>query len=373
MAYRRPGLSELYQQFYTDLGRSRFRVSFNSVLAKAFAGTAHMLHGHIAYISRNLLPDSAEGTYLERWAAVWNIHRKPAGKARGKVVLRSTVSVMVSAGTLFKARKGTAYALRTQVMVDGQTEAEIESVAPGEASNILADEITSEVLTIEMTVPGLESTAAISGEIVGGVDEEKDGPMRERLLERIQHPPQGGALHDYVLWSKEVPGITRAWILPHPGTGRVEVAFVKDGQDNIIPTQMDLDRLNTRLVRLAPAGAKCIVNPPIPVVKKLKILLVPSDKNELIKTKVKSALRSLYIREAAPRGYLDINRNQVEGTIPVSHISQAISSVEGEKYHKIYDEHGVPLTANLSVASDGQILIYTDPEFITTEPSGENS
>jgi hypothetical protein len=38
---------------------------------------------------------------------------------------------------------------------------------------------------------------------------------RARVMERYYWIPQGGADPDYVIWAKEIAGITRAWTLRH--------------------------------------------------------------------------------------------------------------------------------------------------------------
>ncbi|MCD3114262.1 phage baseplate protein, partial [Salmonella enterica subsp. enterica serovar Enteritidis] len=47
--------------------------------------------------------------------------------------------------------------------------------------------------------------------LTGGADTEEPETWRARVMERYYWIPQGGADPDYVIWAKEIAGITRAW------------------------------------------------------------------------------------------------------------------------------------------------------------------
>jgi len=68
--------------------------------------------------------------------------------------------------------------------------------------------------------------------VTAGQDSELDPALLTRLLARIQTPPQGGALTDYVAWARTIAGVTRAW--PYGGMfgpGTVGVTFVMDNTE----------------------------------------------------------------------------------------------------------------------------------------------
>ena len=71
-----------------------------------------------------------------------------------------------------------------------------------------ADDGTALILVTP--VNGLPSSG-VADTLTGGFDTEDLETWRARVIERYYWTPQGGADGDYVVWAKEVPGITRAW------------------------------------------------------------------------------------------------------------------------------------------------------------------
>ncbi|WP_332829400.1 baseplate J/gp47 family protein [Escherichia coli] len=48
--------------------------------------------------------------------------------------------------------------------------------------------------------------------------------------------PGGGALHDYVIWAREVPGVSRAWAWDAwHGPGTVGLAWLYDDREDLSP------------------------------------------------------------------------------------------------------------------------------------------
>ena len=71
MTFRRPTLEQLTAQTETEI-RARLgigpllRRSVLAVLARVMAGLAHSGHGFVAWIGKQILPDTAEAEFLER-------------------------------------------------------------------------------------------------------------------------------------------------------------------------------------------------------------------------------------------------------------------------------------------------------------------
>ena len=90
MPFARPTLNELIDRVTTDIsGRvtgvesAVLRRSLLGILARSEAGAVHMLYGFLEWAARQAIIDTAEKEYLERWAAIWKIFRKPADYAEG--------------------------------------------------------------------------------------------------------------------------------------------------------------------------------------------------------------------------------------------------------------------------------------------------
>jgi len=57
---------------------ARLRRSMEEVLVRVIAVGSHELHGHLDWISRQILPDTAEDAELARHAAIWGVARLAA-------------------------------------------------------------------------------------------------------------------------------------------------------------------------------------------------------------------------------------------------------------------------------------------------------
>ena len=53
--------------------------------ARVEAAVAHGLYGFLDYLSQQIIYDTAETAYLERWASIFGINRKAAAKATGRM------------------------------------------------------------------------------------------------------------------------------------------------------------------------------------------------------------------------------------------------------------------------------------------------
>ncbi|EKN3486021.1 baseplate J/gp47 family protein [Yersinia enterocolitica] len=106
-------------------------------------------------------------------------------------------------------------------------------------------------LTLIQPIPGVESIGVVGDDgIRNGTDIEPISELLDRLLFRKRNPPAGGAVHDYVGWAREVPGVSRAWAedLWH-GLGTVGLAWVYDGRTDITPTAADKAAMHEYLFR----------------------------------------------------------------------------------------------------------------------------
>ena len=113
MTYSRDSLQTIYSRVASDLEATKVKGSFKSVLATAIAGIAHMLHGHIDYLAKSMLPDSAEKDVLERWGNIYGVTRRPGTKARGQLKITATGAVHIDRGTRWHKDRAYYEATRT--------------------------------------------------------------------------------------------------------------------------------------------------------------------------------------------------------------------------------------------------------------------
>lgn len=305
MAFARPTLTALVDRIQQDfisrlaLVAPVLRRSMVYVLARVVAGAAHMLHGHLEFLSRQVFPDLSEGAYLDRQAAAFGLNRKEATFATGDVSVTGTNGTLVPLGSILLRSDGTQYETATEAtIVAGVGTVTVFSVLAGAAT--ACDAATP--LTFESPIAGVNVEAEVgSGGLAGAADQETDDALRTRLLERMQAPPHGGAPADYIAWAKELGGVTRAWVYPQEdGPGTVTVRFVRDDDASIIPDAGEVAVVQAHLNELAPATATVTVEAPVAVALNYTISVTPDT--TATRAAVTAELVDLLRRTAKPGG-----------------------------------------------------------------------
>lgn len=327
MGFNRPTLQEINDRIKTDLetrlsaAGAFLRRSVILVVGRVLAGSSHLLHGHLDFISRQVLPDTAIKSYLERWASIWGINKKPATFAGGTVVMTGTDGSLIPQFTLFVRSDGVQYESQADAIIAGGTaNVSLQAVIAG--SNGEAD--AGVELTLVSPIAGVDSAGVVDPNgITGGNDEETTEELRGRLLERIQEPPLGGADQDYRLWAKSVPGVTRVWVYEeYLGPGTVAVTFVRDNDNPVIPDPSEVQEVADYIQTVRPVTAHVIVFSPIPDPIDFTISIFPDTPE--IRTAIEAELTDMIYREAEPGG-----------TILLSHMNEAISIAKGEIDHTL--------------------------------------
>ncbi len=322
MPFNRPTLPELIQRNIADIesrlpGRdARLRRSNLNVTARLLAGAAHGLYGALDYLSRQILPDTADAEYLDRWASIWGVTRRPAENAVGAVDLTGVNGAIVPAGEVLVRSDGQEFTTDAEVTVAlGVATVQVTASLPGAAGNTDA----GSSLSFVSPVAGVNTAGIVAtGDLVNGSDTESDDSLRLRLVARIQDAPHGGAEFDYVNWAREVPGVTRAWCYPQElGAGTVTVRFVRDDDASPIPDAPEIAAVQAYIDARRPVTAVVTVVAQVAVPLNFTIELTPDTVP--VKTAVEAELVDLIRREAIPGG-----------TLLLSHIREAISLAAGE-------------------------------------------
>lgn len=299
----------------------------NSVLrvhGDAVAGQTSDLDGHLAYIARMMMPDTAEGAYADRWANIWLPDgRKAATYAGGPVTITGEVGAAVATGAVLTdgAIEYTVDAGVTLAASSGNVN--VTATTPGVAGNLA----TARALTfVSGADAAIDAGAVVAAPgFAGGADQETDADLIARYIDRIQRPPHGGRASDYPQWAKEVAGVTRAWGTQDMGVGTYTVRFMADvvrAADDGVPTSGDVDLVAAYLATVRPVTvADLYVLAPVKQVLDVTVTDLSSDTPET-RTAVETELAQMLLARAAPG-------QKIYG----SWISEAISSATGEDYH----------------------------------------
>lgn len=347
MAFPRPSLTDLITRVLADLSSrvigvsgAVLRRSVLGAIGRALAGASHELHGRLDFIAKQIIITTAEVDYLERWASVWGVQRKPAEFASGSVTFTGGSGAEIAAGTIVQRQDGAQFATVAAVtLVAGTATASVLAVLAGAAGNTAA----AVTMTLQQPIQAVQSSAVVAaGGITNGSNTESDDAFRARLLARIQSPPHGGAEADYEQWALEVPGVTRAWVYPmEMGAGTVTVRFVRDDDSSIIPDSTEVSAVYAYIEERRPVTAELFVVAPVASPLNMTIQLRPN--NPSVQAAVTAELTDLIRREAEPGG-----------TTLISQLREAVSLATGTDDYVI-----VTPTGNVTSAPGDIVVIGT--------------
>jgi uncharacterized phage protein gp47/JayE len=317
----RPKLSDIITRIEND-ARSRLtseelRRSDLSVFIRVIAGVSHSIYAALDYYKNQLFSDSAETAYLERRASIFNLTRKTATKATGEVKFNYYNDVVdVPVGTLLQSQSGIQYQTTSSPNSEGITS--VKAILSGKAYNLNK----GNTLDLVNSLKGV-ANAIVHSDIAGGIDAETDDELRQRILFRTQEPPRQGTKADYIAWAKEVTGVGFAWCFPKElGVGTVTVRFLCN--DYSMPDTALINKVQKHLESKASVLAAIYAVAPVEQKINFKLKITPS---------------TLAVRNAAVEAIHNLFKSEAEpgGTIYLSHIHLALSSVADEIDHTIIE------------------------------------
>lgn len=323
MSFERPTITELRERTLADfvskleLVGAVLRNAMVRVHAAVLAGAAHLLHGHIEFLAKQLFPDTSEDEFFLRQAAVYGFSQNAAGYATATATATGTNGTAIPAGTLLVI-DGKEYEVDAEVTIaSGTATMALTALEAGSDSTLSP----SAVLTFESPISGVDSTATVIASTVDGSDEETIEELRTRFLEYLQTPTHGGSDNDFVNWSKEVSGVTRAWVYPLAlGPGTVLVRFVRDNDVDIIPSSGEVTAVQTYIDTLKPAHATVTVAAPTEDTLSITISIEPDT--TAMRAAVQASVDDFILRVATPRDSSDAD----SGKILLSQLRTAIGS-----------------------------------------------
>jgi uncharacterized phage protein gp47/JayE len=343
MPFARPTLAQLVERNEAELaGRLGLGAllprSFLAAFARLMAGGSFLLLSYAEWRARQMLPATQEEEFLDASGDLWKLPRKVATEARGPVTFTGNDGASVPIGAELARVDGARFATtETGIVAAGEITLEVEAVAAGFAGNAAP----ATPLSLTSPISGIDTEAVVATPgLAGGADAETDEQYRARLLERYAKPPAGGSQADYIAWTLEVPGISRAYVLTNlDDLGKVFVTFaVDDDPAGPIPSPGLVDQVQAYLDERRPLGARAVVFAPTAQALDPDIRVKPD--NAAVRTAVEAQLADLVRQRGGPGVVLTIGE-----------IREAISTAPGESTHEL-----VGPTADVEVA-DGALLV----------------
>lgn len=355
MPFDSPTIAELREQARADVAAKLglgplLPKSVLGVLADVEAALAFGVHEHLVHVAKQSPPrEESDSESLDEWGLALGIPRDQPQPASGDVLFSGTNSTVVPAGTALARADGAQFALAADLTLGpGPTAGVVQALEAGPNGNTPA----ATELSFTSPIAGVNSTAEVDVDgLTGGTPLQSDASYLAELRDRLSNPPLGGAVADYVLWAKEVPGVTR--VFPQPallGLGTVGVVILADDDPSgpipppsLVTAVQDLldDGFH------APVGVAVTVYAPIAVPLDPTIELIGID-TAAVRAAVAANLESL-LRSGLRNDGTAVNAPGA--TIPLSLIREAISTAPGE------DDHDLTLPAADVVLADGEIAV----------------
>ncbi len=320
------------------------------VLSDANSGLAALTLQYLDWLAKQVMVDTAEREWLDRFGQIWLGGRKAATFAEGAALLNGVSGTVVPTGTrLVQAAGDVEYeTLASATLTGSPTTVQVRALTPGVASN----QASGASLSVSTAIPGLDGVASSSG-IVDGVDAELDEDLRGRILDRIRKPPMGGDADDYVAWALEVPGVTRAWTSPmEMGAGSVTVRFMMDelrAGNNGFPLSGDIAAVQAHIDALRPVTVKDLfVLAPIPEPINFTIDNLVMDSAET-RFNLEAAVAVMLNERGRPAFALNGVAQDAQ-TIHREWVSAAVLSAAGvESFDLIMTDHVMPSKGHIAV------------------------
>jgi uncharacterized phage protein gp47/JayE len=275
------------------------------VLSDVMGALCHLVLQYIDWLSKQLLPDTAETEWLDRHGQIWLVNsdgttgRKQATLATGTVMATGLSTNMIPKGSLLYCKNNLVEYQTTQLVFlsEGPTPVPIMALTPGTVGNLEPQSVMS-----FLNPPSYLNSIAVVVSMMGGADPETDEELRVRILKRIQQPPMGGDATDYEQWALAVPGVTRAWASPQEmGIGTMTVRFMMDdlrAAGGGFPLPDDVLAVSNYINKVRPVTVKdCFVEAPIPVSIPVRITYLDSDTRATHGAILESLKNEFYVRQ----------------------------------------------------------------------------
>lgn len=229
MAFTAPGLDAILRGILRDIRNLQTEAdigpdSDNYVRSAAVASAIEGLYQKLAWLYRQIFPDTADEEELVHAAALRGVLRKDAVAATGTAALKGAPGVELLIGaTLKQVVTGEVFTAKSSAKIgtNGTASVLVEAQTVGTALNDLTG-----ALVLTSPPLGMDAAATFTGKTTGGEDQENIESLLARYLDIIQSPPAGGAEYDYRRWALEVEGVAAALVIPRRrGGGTVDVVI----------------------------------------------------------------------------------------------------------------------------------------------------
>lgn len=329
--------------------------SFIRVLAKALAGLIVILYKYAGFIWLQMFVRTASDqdttingvvvNPLKEWGRLVGIDDP---KASTQAVLNISISVLSTGGTLSSGAQiintstGVVYLLTGDVSLDASTVSGVITASGdqsgGDGSGTIGNVADGTTLSFVSSQPGVSTNVTVTSTQTTGADAEETEAYRQRILDRFQKRPQGGAYADYEQWGEEVEGVANVYPYTSKTPGQVDLYVESSTETDGIPTTAQLQAVldaveldDEDLATRRPAGALVNAYPITRLAFDIRILgiSVPSNLSG-VKTQIEAAVTEHFLERAPYIIGLDVGtRKDIIATTAVGGIVSDIVAAAG--------------------------------------------
>lgn len=231
--------------------------SFIRVLAKVLAGVFVILYKYGGFVAQQQFVRTASASATEfngvkviplvEWGRQVGVG-DPIAATRAELLVTVTVTnqtgTLPSGSQLINSTTGVTYITIGAVALNAPTvQATIRAVADqsgGDGSGVQGNMSPGQTLSFANPLANVARTVTVVSQSVTGADAETTDAYRQRVLDRFQQRPQGGAYADYRAWATEVAGIANAYPYTSSLPGQVDVYVESATEVDGIPTPAQL-------------------------------------------------------------------------------------------------------------------------------------
>ncbi len=232
--------------------------AFIRVLASTLAAVFITLYKYIGFIALQLFVRTASGsettingkqvTPLIEWGRLIGIGDPIAAipaELTVDVTVEQQVGQLPSGSQLLGEANGVTYITIGAVLLNAPVvSVTVRAVADQNGTGgvgTIGNLDPGEILNFANPLANVARETVVTGETQTGADGETTEAYRQRVIDRFQRRPQGGAYADYAIWGEETPGIAN--IYPYTGArpGEVDVYAESSTEPDGIPTTAQLE------------------------------------------------------------------------------------------------------------------------------------
>ena len=288
--------SEMKEAFAQKTGMALSNSGDLAVRLWAVAAQVYALYLQSDWVVRQCFPQTADGEMLDRHAALRGLERRQAvpavGTLRFYVDEPAAAACTIAAGTVCMTGGLVRFeTTREAVLAVGETQVDVpaQAVEPGSGGNAAAGTV------VRMSVAPVGIAGCTNPEaFTGGLDEEDDETLRNRILETFRRMPNGANGAFYEQEAMAFGRVVAAQAIPRSrGIGTVDVvAATAEG----IPEEELLEEIRTSLEKKREIAVDVQVVAPESVPVEVSVQVAAADGADVaaLKTAVEETLRSKF-------------------------------------------------------------------------------